>query len=168
MAPRLKISGTDEELRNLYHRQSWTYQDIADAYGATAGAVFQRFEKMGETEEHFRNPLTRHLRVAQEHKDAEINAKLRSVGRIVINSQNGLPLEEGLSERQLREADSLMRILADNNLIVVYSRSTGWGYAERRPEDGEGPVIVKHLAEIDGVDDYQDVPSLQSIMGERK
>lgn len=142
MAPRLKLSGTDDDLK-LLKSHGWLYKDIAEAYGTSIAAVFQRFDKMGETGEYHRNRLTSHITVAQEHKDAAINVWLRTIDHMYLNKEQGRPVDEGLSDKHVSDARSFLSYLHEENLIVVYSRERGWYLTDREPQDGIEEVVVK-------------------------
>lgn len=142
MAPPIKVSATDDDLRHL-REHGWTYQDIAEAFGVSISAIYQRYAAMGETGEYHRNRLTQHLRVAQEHKDAAINSWLRTIDHMYLNKEEGRPVDEGLSDRQVSQARSFLSYLHEENLIVVYSREQGWYLTDREASDGDAEVVVR-------------------------
>lgn len=138
-APRqLPDADTLKRLRN----QGWSYNDIANEYGVTKGAVYLQLQEAKATK---KRPNYKHLipwTVRKEHQYAHPPMMLRLLGR----RQNGddiPPVKERMLDKWLRE-------VAAANVVVCYHpdtppnpaspKSGGWYYATRKPTDGDSLV----------------------------
>lgn len=138
-APRLL---PDNDVLLKLRRQGWSYEDIAQEYGVTKGAVYLRLKQAKATTD---RPDYSHLipwTVRTEHAHARPAGMLRMLGR----REAGLaipPAKERMLDRWLAE-------VKEANVVVDYDpdyppnpanpKNGGWHYRRRKPEDGDSLV----------------------------
>jgi transcriptional regulator with XRE-family HTH domain len=147
-APRLL---PDNDVLKKLRAQGWTYEDIANEYGVTKGAVYLRLRQAKATHD---RPDYSHLipwTIRVEHAHARPAQMLRMLGR----RENNLPIPEA-KERML---DRWLQEVKEANVVVDYDpdfppnpanpKNGGWHYRRRKPEDGDGLVRkpVEHTAD---------------------
>lgn len=128
----------DNETLKRLRQQGWTYEDIANEYGVTKGAVYLQLQSAKATK---KRPSYKHLipwTVASEHAYAHPAMMLRLLGR----RQNG----DSIPDVKGRMLDKWLRELEAANVVVCYHRDMmpnpaspktgGWYYSTRKPEDG--------------------------------
>lgn len=132
----------DDDTLVRLRRQGWSYNDIADEYGVTKGAVYLRLQRAGFTKT---RPNYSHLipwTLRKEHQYAHPAQMLRLLGR----RENG----DAIPDVKLRMLDKWLRELAAADVVVCYHpdmapnaaspKTGGWYYSTRRPEDGQNLI----------------------------
>lgn len=139
----------DNETLKKLREQGWTYQEIADQYGVTKGAVYLHLQQAKATK---KRPSYKHLipwTVKTQHAYAHPAMMLRLYGR----REAGQPIPEV----KARMLDKWLREIQSANVVVMYHPETppnpaspnvgGWYYAERKPEDGESLIRFEENGE---------------------
>lgn len=138
-APR-QLPGT-EVLLSL-RKQKWTYEQIANEYGVTPGAVYLRLREAGAVKKRPRHSELIPWKVRNEHMHAHPVAMLRLLAR----RQGG----EELPKRKQQQLDKWLREIEEAGVVVCYDpeqgpnpaspKVGGWYYSRRRDSDGDGPI----------------------------
>lgn len=138
-APRLL---PDNDVLLKLRRQGWSYEDIAQEYGVTKGAVYLRLRAAKATTD---RPDYSHLlpwTVRTEHAHARPAGMLRMMGR----REAGLPIppaKERMLDRWLAEvkaADVVVDYDPDYPPNPANPKNGGFHYRRRKPEDGDSLV----------------------------
>lgn len=145
---RLPTSDVLLSLRN----QGWTYEDIANEYGVTKGAVYLALRQARATTT---RPSHRHLIpwvVRSDHAHAKPVTMLRLLGRRERGDELPLP--------KARMLDKWLRGMRDNELVVCYDPEMppnpasptvgGFYYSRRRKSDGDS--LVRAVNDADAAD----------------
>lgn len=138
-APRLL---PDNDVLKKLRAQGWTYEDIANEYGVTKGAVYLRLRQAKATHD---RPDYSHLipwTIRVEHAHARPAQMLRMLGR----RENNLPIppaKERMLDRwlaEVKEADVVVDYDPDFPPNPANPKNGGWHYRRRKPEDGDGLI----------------------------
>jgi hypothetical protein len=125
-------------------RKGWTYQQIADEYDVTSGAVYWALDSAGGTKK--RNDHRKYLpwKVKTDHTHARPATMLRYLSR----REQG----ETLPEPKARMLEKWLEEVKGADVVVCYDRdfppnpasptTGGFYYSKRRPEDGESLIRV--------------------------
>lgn len=144
-APRLL---PDNDVLKKLRNQGWSYEDIAQEYGVTKGAVYLRLRSANAVKD---RPDYSHLipwTVRVEHAHARPAQMLRFLGR----REAGLsipPAKERMLDRWLedmREADCVVDYDPEFPPNPANPKNGGWHYRRRKPED-EGGLIRRPKVE---------------------
>lgn len=138
-APRLL---PDTETLKRLRREGWTYQNIADEYGVSRGAVYLQLQSVGATKQ---RPSYRHLlpwTVAKPHVFAHPAMMLRLLGRREAGAEISPPKARMLDKwlREMREADVVVCYHRDMAPNPASPTTGGFYYSRRRPEDGDSVI----------------------------
>lgn len=138
-APRLLP--TSDVLASL-RRQGWTYDDIANQYGVTRGAVYLQLKQAKATTDRPRYDELIPWTVRVEHTHAHPAMMLRLLAR----RRDGKPIPDAKS----RMLDKWLRDLEEAGVVVCYDPSQppnpaspvagGWYYSRRKPADGDSVI----------------------------
>lgn len=133
----------DNETLKKLREQGWSYDDIANEYGVTRGAVYLQLSQAKAVKE---RPSYKHLipwTVKREHTYAHPALMLRLLGR----RQRG---DDTIPDVKARMLDKWLRELRDADAVVCYHpdmppnaaspKSGGWYYSKRRTEDGSSII----------------------------
>lgn len=139
-APRLLPDRTTlERLR----RQGVTYREIAERYGVTESAVYQRLKADGLAKD---QPVSHKAlipwTVREDHRHAHPALMLRTLSRRMQGLPNSEPRNKMLDRwlEEIKSADVVVCYdpdMAPNPASPVYG---GWWYSRRRPEDGDAMI----------------------------
>lgn len=136
------------------HRErGMSYDEIADLYGVTKGAVYLQMRDAGRTS---KRPDNSHLMpaggVATKHQHAHPAMMLRIQGRVDRD-------ESGIPPVKLRQLDKWLRELAEQKLILDYHpdcppnpaspKTGGWFYPPREKSDGDRLMRYQTQKEAD-------------------
>lgn len=118
----------------LVKEQGMTFQQVADAYGASTGAVYYCFKQMGETSPKAATYYLDHIpwRIKVAHNMHPLVRKLRRWARY------DLGLEQTPGDRARTE--EWMAYMRESRQVVAYSPTEGPHLVQRRPEDGDGMI----------------------------
>ncbi|MDG9711121.1 hypothetical protein [Streptomyces sp. DH10] len=142
--PAQKILPSSDVLKKHRQQDKMTYEQIAEKYGVTKGAVYLALQQAGLTG---RRPSYKHLlpwTVAQAHANAHPALMLRVLG--ARQAKQEVPeVKLGMLERWLEEIKAA-------DVVVCYDRDMppnpaspstgGFYYSKRRKEDGPFPEDV--------------------------
>jgi len=144
----------DNDVLIKLRQQGWSYEDIAQEFGVTKGAVYLRLRSANATQD---RPSYSHLipwTVKAEHAHARPAQMLRLYGR----KENGEELPD-VKDRMLKK---WLREMAEANCVVDYAvdyppnpanpKNGGWHYRRRKPEDGDSLVRTPEVAQQLGED----------------
>lgn len=138
-APRLL---PDNDVLIALRNQGWSYEDIAQEFAVTKGAVYLRLRQAKATHD---RPSYAHLipwTVRVEHAHAKPAQMLRYLGR----RETGKTLEQAKARmldkwlREMREADCVVDYDPDYPPNPANPKNGGFHYRRRRPEDGDSLV----------------------------
>jgi transcriptional regulator with XRE-family HTH domain len=133
---------TSDVLRQ-HRAKGMTYDEIAELYGVTKGAVYLRLRDSGQTSTRPDHSKYIPWTVRTEHAQARPNGMLRLYSR----REQGETLP-AVKERML---DKWLSELKEADVVVCYHREMapnpasttgGWYYSKRRPEDGKS--LIRH------------------------
>lgn len=144
-APRLL---PDNDVLIKLREQGWSYEDIAQEYGVTKGAVYLRLRQAKATHERPDYSYLIPWTVRVEHAHARPAQMLRALGRRKSGQENP-PAKERMLNRWLKEIE-------EAQVVVDYDpeyppnpanpKNGGWHYRRRRPEDGDSLVRTPEVA----------------------
>lgn len=129
------------ELLSL-RNQGWTYEEIADEYKVTPGAVYLQLRNAHATATHLDHKKLIPWTLAPEHRMARPAEMLRLLGR----ERAGQKIEPPAKKAML---DKWLKTLADQKVVVCYdpekppneaSRTGGFYYVPREPSDGDSII----------------------------
>lgn len=139
----------DNDVLKKLREQGWSYDDIAQEFGVTKGAVYLRLRQAKATTD---RPSYAHLipwTVRSEHAHARPVQMLRLMGR----KENG----EKLPEVKARMLNKWLKEMAAADCVVDYDpdyppnpanpKNGGFHYRRRRPEDGDSLVRRPEVAD---------------------
>ena len=133
----------DTETLVKLREQGWSYNDIADEYGVTKGAVYLQLQSAKATKT---RPNYKHLipwTVKSEHQFSHPAMMLRLLGRRESGDTGIPPVKERMLDkwlRQIREADVVVCYHPDTPPNAASPKSGGWYYATRKPSDGDSLI----------------------------
>lgn len=148
-APRLL---PDNSVLIKLREQGWSYEDIAQEFGVTKGAVYLRLRDAKATKH---RPSYAHLipwTVRTEHAHARPAQMLRMLGRRE-NGDKIPPAKERMLDRWLKEiaeADCVVDYAPDYPPNPANPKNGGWHYRRRRSEDGDSLVRTPEVALLIG------------------
>ncbi len=142
----------DNDVLIRLRNQGWSYEDIAQEFGVTKGAVYLRLRQANATTE---RPSYAHLipwTVKTEHAHGRPAQMLRLVGRKERGDEIPEPKARMLAKwlREMREADCVVDYDPDYPPNPANPKNGGWHYRRRRPEDGESLVRTPEVAALLG------------------
>jgi hypothetical protein len=138
----------------LKHRErGMSYDEIAELYGVTKGAVYLQLRDAGRTKQ---RPDNSHLMpaggVATQHQHAHPAMMLRVQGRLDRGEKDIPPVK-------IRQLHKWLRELEEKNLILDYHqdcppnpgspKTGGWFYSQRKPSDGDRLMRYQTQKEAD-------------------
>lgn len=141
----------DLDILVSHRRDGWSYQDIADEYGVTVGAVYLQLKQAKATKA---RPSYKHLipwKVKTEHAHSHPAMMLRLLGRTQTHGLESLPeVKQRLLTKWLKEME-------EANVVVCYHpdqppnraspRTGGFYYKRRRSTDGTS-LVREHDVEV--------------------
>jgi hypothetical protein len=139
-APRLLPD--NDVLLQLRH-QGWSYNDIANHYGVSRGAVYLRLRQVpGATTDRPSYPTLIPWTVAAQHTHSFPLMMLRLLGRRQAGKPISVPKERMLDKwlRDIREADVVVAYDPDQAPNPASPKTGGFYYSRRRKTDGKSLV----------------------------
>ncbi|MEV7589696.1 hypothetical protein AB0O42_05420 [Streptomyces sp. NPDC089922] len=122
-----------------------TYEEIAEKYGVTKGAVYWQLSAAGQVKQRPDHKRFIPWKVKTEHAHARPAMMLRLLSR----KESG---DETIPDVKLRMLAKWLREVREADVVVCYDRTMppnpaspstgGFYYSKRRPEDGDGLIRV--------------------------